>query len=732
MKSVLLGGLKVFLINDGGFPLSAPGGRAKFFKAGTSTPETVYSDIDLTEGTALGPVVYTDALGALPAIWLKTDRLYKVVVEQKVSDDPEVWAVLWEVDNVGEFVPASSEVAGAPSAVSSSITQLKELDHSEHTTATVLGYYAPGDWGTPSTFVWDGDSTLRDDGGSVIRPNDVPSGDAGRWLQVFTGDVLDVRKFGAIPDLTENSDVTAKVVNAINYAQRNSTRSRPLTVAFLAPGKYEFGGDFDFTQYADFVDLSDNSHHKLNWLICEDVVFKGDNSDFTLSSNTVCLTREALIEGTSATLSIEGGGSIKVDPAWWGDKACSVSDCYVECHSVTTNNKRFERCVVNSNRMFGAGQGYMTLVKMNFREEWFASDFDWSHIVLDDTVISVNDCFSADSYIAIKNAQGDYNYGDLGEQTLHDATFFSGALAENFAGTVTLLGDAEIYNATGTITLQWNAPSSLNLVDCWLTIVPAQGISASTIQLRRGHLSGTGLSVAGTVLLENVQLEMPINATGGTLLFNNCVISAPVSHQGNPVSENIRNCVFNETLTISGTGQDALVNATWHDNVGLCENPILIDRTNLDQEDSHHTYTYSGNTGTFMKETVRVAIDPQVEETHSGSYEQPTPGKILFYVKGNEDIIMAYSAAVVPSIGLFHVGSDINCAVKTWWKVGYQTFVGGTELYNHYSFYDEMTESEGNSSNWSAGYRQLPITGRLDSNDPTVTSCHVVIEVSRA
>ena len=89
MKSVLLGGLKVFLVNDGGKPLSAPGGRARFFVAGTSTPEPVYSDIDLTEETALGPVVHTDELGYLPAIWLKTDRLYKVRVEQKLQERPK-------------------------------------------------------------------------------------------------------------------------------------------------------------------------------------------------------------------------------------------------------------------------------------------------------------------------------------------------------------------------------------------------------------------------------------------------------------------------------------------------------------------------------------------------------------------------------------------------------------------------------------------------------------------
>lgn len=612
MKSVLLGGLKVFLINDGGFPLSAPGGRAKFFKAGTSTPETVYSDIDLTEGTALGPVVYTDALGALPAIWLKTDRLYKVVVEQKVSDDPEVWTVLWEVDNVGTYVQESAEVTGDPSAVVSSISALKAVDHGEHSTVQVLGYYTPGDWGTPSTFVYDANSTASVDDGAYVEPND----HVGRWVQVFSGDVLDVRKFGAIPDFTENSDVTAKVVNAINYAQRNSTRSRPLTVAFLAPGKYEFAGDFDFTQYADFVDLSDNSHHKLNWLIGEDVVFKGDNSDFTLSSNTVCLTREALIEGTSATLSIEGGGSIKVDPAWWGNKACDVSDCYVECHSVTTNNKRFERCSVNSNRMFGAGLGYVTLVDMYFKEEWFASDFDWSHLLLNDTTISVYDCFSADSYIDIKNAQGDYDYGDLNEKTVTGKELGNGCVLENaLLSNVVINGDCELHNVSGTVSLDSSSPADLNFIDCWISFENDSNISIGSIQFRRGKLDFDNIiEVSGNCYLNDVVVDATIKAMA---LFNaiacefnaNIVQWALLQSGVYTLSGRVERCRFNlggHVLKTADEGTYTLVNIEWIGNNGISSIPIVVSDilSHLDNT-NEQKYRYEGNTGTFPKDYIR-------------------------------------------------------------------------------------------------------------------------------
>lgn len=611
MKSVLLGGLKVFLINDGGFPLSAPGGRAKFFKAGTSTPETVYSDIDLTEGTALGPVVYTDALGALPAIWLKTDRLYKVVVEQKVSDDPETWTVLWEVDNVGTYVQEAAEVTGDPSAVVSSISALKAVDHGEHSTVQVLGYYAPGDWGTPSTFVYDANSTASADDGAYVEPND----HVGRWVQVFSGDVLDVRKFGAIPDLTENSDVTAKVVNAVNYAQRNSTRSRPLTVAFLAPGKYEFVGDFDFTQYADFVDLSDNSRHKLNWLIGEDVVFKGDNSDFTLSSNTVCLTREALIEGTNATISVEGGGSIKVDPAWWGGRYCNLSDCYVECHSVTTNTKRFERCSIKSNRMFGAGQGYVTLVDMNFNEEWFASDFEWTHLSLSNTVISVYDCFSADSYIDIKNALGDYDYGDINEMTVTGRELGNGCVLENAVlANAVIKGDCELHNVSGSVTLDTNTPVDLNFVDCWISFENDSDISIGSIQFRRGDLSfDNAIQVFGGCYLSDVVVGAEIKAMA-TLVAISCEINKIVEQWAllqsgvYELSGRIERCRLNgaHVLKTEDTGTNTLVNIEWIGNNGIYSTPIVVSDilSHLDNTNEQQ-YRYEGNTGTFPKDYIR-------------------------------------------------------------------------------------------------------------------------------
>jgi len=659
-----LGGLKVFLVNDGGKPLSAPGGRAEFYVAGTSTPEPVYADMDLTN--AIGPVVYTDELGYLPAIWLKTDRLYKVQIEQKLPGSPDTWAMLWEVDNVGFIDPnESSEPGEAPIAVGS-IAALKQVDHSEHAAVLVNGYYFAGDWGEPSMFVYDSLSTASADDGAFVRPNDVAIGSMGRWVQIFAGDVLDVRKFGALPDMTDNADVTAKVVNAVNYAQRNSSRSRPLTIGFVAPGRYEFAGDFDFSSYSDFVDLSDNSHHKLNWLIGEDVVFKGDNSDFTLSSNTLCQTREALIEGTNATLSVEGGGSIKVDPAWWGNKACSVSDCYVECHSVTTNNKRFERCSVNSNRMFGAGMGYVTLVEMYFKEEWFASDFDWGHLVLNDTTISVYDCFSADSYIDIKNVQGDYNYGDLGEQTVTGKELGNGCVLDNaIFSNVIIKGDCELHNVSGTVIVNVNTYIDLNFVDCWLTFLNVTDLLIGSLQFRRGNLIFDNvMEVSGNCYLNDVVVDARLNAlsqlTAIACEFNKSIEQWAMLESGTyTLSGRVERCRFNlggHVLKTADAGTDTYVNIEWLGNNGVYATPInvtdiLAHINNTDEQQ----YNYENNTGTFPKDKVKNIpnVSYLVTSMNTGWRINPVFADTSIFAIGKKNVVINVRADVDAGVGGF-------------------------------------------------------------------------------
>lgn len=669
MKSVLLGGLKVWLVNDGGKPLSAPGGRARFFNAETSLPETVYSDIDLTQSDALGTVVYTDELGYLPAIWLKTDRLYKVRVEQKIPGSGNQWALLWEVDNVGYIDPHESENPGDTPVFVTDISALKDVDFSAHSVVYVLGYYAPGDWGEPSIFEWDPDCSKVPDDGAYVLPNDRQQAQSGRWVQVFDGAMLDVRKFGAIPDLAEHPDVTSQVVNAVHFSQDNSTRVRPLTVAFLAPGKYGFSGNFDFS-YFTFTDISSemNDIYPVEWFVGNDVVFKNITSIsavYTLSKNTEIFADKELVEGL-VSLHVEGGGKIEVDPAWWGSRNCVLEDCYVKCRSVSTNFKDFTRCAVESNGMMG---GEVSLTSMGFKESWLTPSFDLGNLSLVDVNYDVHDCRSGDSYIAIKNGQNDPDYGDMFGSYVSNAPMLAGNVTlKNAKGSITVSASGytnlDLDGFEGTVTTP-SEPSSTQprfyAKNC--DIIFAGGNDYAQLRLRRCSTSGTAVKVVGNALVDYCDMGSALMCHGD-LTIRNSTVGGNVTHTcAGTLNLVFTDNVLNALLNIGGTTPGTLVNAIITGNTSGVPNPIAVDRTNLDLVDSHHGYTYSGNSGTFLPD-VTSPVTFTVGVRYYVNLGSPTPPRyreayrtLQRPITGNF-IKMWNNATFFDNVQFFRIGTD--------------------------------------------------------------------------
>ena len=611
MKSVLLGGLKVFLVNDGGKPLSAPGGRAKFFTANTDYPETVYSDMNLTQETALGPEVDTDLLGYLPPIWLKTDRLYKVQVFQRIPGYPEQWTMLWEVDNVGYIDPHESEEPGVYPIIVDSISALKTVDYTSHTLALVLGYYEPGDWGEPSTFRFEPECSKAPDDGAYVLPSDMQQSSDGRWVQQFNGDILDVRKFGALPNLTENSDVTGRVVAACNYMQSRATDGlSPFTVGFVAPGRYDFVGNFDFTVHT-WTDLSDNTVHPMQWFIGNDVVLNSiaeNTTTFTLSKDTVCVSATELVGG-NCRLNVEGGGKIVVDPAWWGSRDCNVSDCYVKCNSLVTNDIHFERCVVESNGCIG---GNAFFEEMDFIEFWLVDDFDFGELTLTDCRYGVEDCRSGDSYVAIKNSQGDPDYGDMKYRHVTNAPLLASTVSmANAIGSVVVSGSGytniELDNCTLTVTTP-EEPSAtqprLYADNCAITF--AGGCDFASVRMRRCSTAGATVQVVGNALFDYCDMLAPLQVHGD-LTLKNSTVGASVLHTASTTTLNLvmTNNIVGAQYTMGGTQHNTEVHAIITGNTGTVPMPIVVDRTLLYLEDARHTYSYNGNTGTFIPDVTQ-------------------------------------------------------------------------------------------------------------------------------
>jgi hypothetical protein len=151
----------------------------------------------------------------------------------------------------------------------------------------------------------------------------------------------------------------------------------------------------------------------------------------------------------------------------------------------------------------------------------------------------------------------------------------------------------------------------------------------TNVSINRGSLIGNQLDITGSITLQDVDIEMPLNVLGGRLVCRSCRIDANISHVGSPVVEEFIGNIFNATLNIRGGSVGAVVNATWTNNHGNVADPIMIDRTNLDSVDGNHTYVYKNNSGTMeMRATINMLIYNQ------NGYQPGTPNTVYCLSSG--------------------------------------------------------------------------------------------------
>jgi hypothetical protein len=74
------------------------------------------------------------------------------------------------------------------------ISDLRALSPGAEETVNVLGYYNPGDWGDPRVFDWQPQIVKKDNGGTIIVPNNIKEGS---WVMKVTENYYSVKWFGA-------------------------------------------------------------------------------------------------------------------------------------------------------------------------------------------------------------------------------------------------------------------------------------------------------------------------------------------------------------------------------------------------------------------------------------------------------------------------------------------------------------------------------------------------------
>lgn len=512
----------------------------------------------------------TDKLGRTDhQVFVNSDVIayvYKYIGSGTLSDEEELGIDTsdirkWELQYTIESVSLDTkDVDGASAMGVSDIDSLRGLDVAEvpvvdgSKTITLNGYYEAGDC-EPVSYVWDGESTLNDDNGSVIAPDGVLTG---RWILVQPTEHCDSRHFGVFPQDSADAviDQSTRIGQLISYCNTKSI-------------KPYFNGSISYP-YFIYNSVSYNSRNAIDVSNDTKFVDKGTGNRFfgEWNGNPYFVNANTMVNSKTVRHSWHFrsyGGNTEtyiVDSTW---SPVRVSEIRVEIEVSPASDSSFGDCEIVSNEKITRRVWLEDLV---VHTDWFSDDYDWSNLSLSGCRILLQNCKDATTYVLLKNKQNEANYGDLGEQTVSNQTLLPNCIAENGAfSNVTISGTAELHNISGTAVLTGSS-YNLNIIDCWLNFTNTDNVVLDTVQWRRGSItmdSDYHIQVLHGLLLDNVDVQARFYTPGVSPKYRHCRIN---TRQENFTDLEYIDCEVNAdiyqfpefmTLTISGTEYDGYV-----------------------------------------------------------------------------------------------------------------------------------------------------------------------------
>lgn len=220
--SVIIDSRQTFFDADG---TRLSGGRLRFYVWGTTTPATVYSDLEHTTPIT-GSLQLTSAGWAPFEVYSSQDldvRADKFIGldEYGVESYQEVKSFRYTPGGTG-----SASGATVSMAVVESIADLRELP-TTFSSCMVLGYHVKGDC-PARTFINVSASAATDNSGTVIGSTQDPTM---RWIWTPDCSEIDCRTFGVIP--SASTTINSQLSTFLNYCDSNKS------IAYLVNGAYQ-------------------------------------------------------------------------------------------------------------------------------------------------------------------------------------------------------------------------------------------------------------------------------------------------------------------------------------------------------------------------------------------------------------------------------------------------------------------------------------------------------------
>lgn len=606
-------------------------GRVIFYKRDTSTKQDIY-DVD---GNVLANPIYTNDLGQTSQQVFLDDVDYLVSFERYIGDgnmetdtDERHWLFIYSCIDLYDTFNINIDTNGMQ--VVNTIADLRRTDPSivetDNGNKVVLlaGYFEYGD--KPSIqYVWNPTSNEPDNGGSVIKVDGIS---LGRWKIIpNTSNTLDVRHFGAMPS---NSYIQISVEQAYAIQQANEYASMYGIKLYFPNGYYRLDTNISNVIMNGYVLVPDGMDVTIsgeNVKVCQ---ANNYNGDVTIIADIIHLSDVTAIQqdidysivhfnpikrfvvdiDVRDTLEIENVECEFHDVSTIGDAWVNITNCQILANHTISNTAKvgFWDCYINgsyfkndlSNASFtNCTTDYVSWTDMNNYIVYLMKNGDK---IIDLGGKSVSQTITIDRDIIVKNAVGlPLVLGNnVGNVTIQDSSVAISSLNPNFI--------LKVYNS---IVLS-DMMSSNNIIlenstyrnDSPIVVKYLSAMN-STIEGNESLYVTTAFSANNSLIDKKFFLTLPngsypqidgcvINKEGHincNMRITNCTISSTITQSdvNGVVDFIVQGNVFNTygSHKIYSNTPNGLVVGTWNNNVTL---KVEFDRTNLDTDESHHTY----------------------------------------------------------------------------------------------------------------------------------------------
>lgn len=634
-----------------------------------------------SDGTALDNPQITDIYGRTEhQVFIDTDVVayfykyigtgdFTTIRSQDIDiNDDTLWSLQYTSENINDVlkhVMSDSAICIASIAALRAVDVTDVPEVNEQKVITLMGYFEQGDK-EPINYIWNSESTEQDNGGSVIKSDNLITG---RWIMVQPTEHVDSRHFGAFPSNSSNmDDQTYQIGQLVTYCYNHGLRPFFNGSNDYAWFKYTninaVSKIIDVSAGTKFVDLGNNTIYG-EWngdplfsnsnttLVAKEVKTSWGAKLFINPEHVVIDNDNLLIQTTYSGCTVD----VNVTTA----KALSFINCTVNVNKSLTGICAFTNCIINSKNMLTAGSHF---VNCKITEDMF---YGSPYIHVDGNCIADFDDFEHKQlmWLRIKDQQSQINYdwkGTLTSQNPWENTVDSDRWLINYKGmnsdaVLKESSNAHTYffeNCAGTITLEGKAANTYVFKDSEMNVKFASGFNTgSSIRIQNSTINVE----QSRINLENLNCQS--SNIGGTGSFDivhaylyNSVISAPV-YCGYC---DVKDCNIGNTIQVYGIDQDDEItvdtdpaatgtHTIYHvhriisgnfvnnfvsgqieigtvdyndphltvedlvrgmnitNNVGLSVNPIVVNRSLSSTYDNYNVYTYKGNTGTMEMRT---------------------------------------------------------------------------------------------------------------------------------